>query len=53
MLIEPVRPKLLSEFTAAFDRLRTDPKFEVRKLDRVFDDEGMIRIREHDQINAS
>ena len=46
MLIERVRPKLLSEFMTTFDCLRTDPKFEVRKLDRVFNDEVMIQIRE-------
>lgn len=32
-----VRPDCVEEFASAFDVLRTDPKFQTQRLDRVFD----------------
>lgn len=45
-VIERLRPAMRPDFVAAFERLRTPPAFQTRKLDRVFDDAVMERIRE-------
>ena len=45
-VINCVRPSMRAEFIAAFERLRTRPDFQLRKLQRVFDDEIMNLIRE-------
>lgn len=45
-VIEQLRPSMRAEFIAAFDRLRTPPSFQVRKVNRVFDDVVMEVIRE-------
>jgi hypothetical protein len=45
-IIDQYKPALRADFIATFDRLRTPPDFRIRKLDRVFDDAVMERIRE-------
>jgi hypothetical protein len=44
-ILRRVRPQLLGAFVDAFRVLRTSPDFEVRRLDRVFDDDTMAEIR--------
>jgi hypothetical protein len=43
--IERARPDKLTEFVIAFERLRTRPDFETRKLPRVFDDGVLEKIK--------
>ena len=45
-VIDQIRPSMRADFIAAFDPLRTPPDFEVRKLDRVFDNAVMEEVRE-------
>lgn len=45
-IIEQMRPSLRADFIAAFQRLRTPLNYRMRKLERVFDDIVMERIRE-------
>lgn len=43
--IAQVRPSLRGEFVRTFDRLRTSPDFRVGKIDRVFDEAVLDKIR--------
>ncbi len=43
-MIQQLRPEKMSEFVAAFERLRTRPDFQVKLMSRVFEDTVMDRI---------
>jgi hypothetical protein len=45
-VIRKVKPQALKEFETAMRVFRTPRDFEVRKLERVFDDETMAKIRD-------